>query len=320
MGLYSMQVSEIAPLPGLLRLDNVDNRNVLNAVPETARTVQIQMSAAVELDTHAFSHIGNVRADNQDSVRVGAVQDKTEQAFQVFAIADGMGGYQHGGVASLLAIDTFIQTLSAMPENLQSSRIESAMRRAVQDANLLIYQESMRRQAKMGTTLTAACLIGSEIAVAHIGDSRAYLIRDGQASCLTRDHTAVGELVRARVITPDKVRKHAQRSVLNRCLGVALIVQPDVSRVTLQTGDMLLFCSDGLWASLEDNQIAALADPGQPAETIAERLVNAALEAGSDDNVSALAVCVRHAPDNAATGDSSKRSRLPGVLRGLLRA
>src|SRR5579859_8058078 len=206
-----MQLSQSARLSGLPLL-------------EDKMVESEKISPSVELDAHAFSHVGYVRQDNQDSVRSGTAADGTTH---IFAVADGMGGYQHGGVASALAIETFTKNLFATPDSLQISRIEPALRRAVQDANLLIYQESMRRQAKMGTTLTAACLLGSEVAIAHVGDSRAYLIRDGQASCLTRDHTAVGELVRAKVISPDKVRQHAQRSVLNRCLGVALIIQPD---------------------------------------------------------------------------------------------
>jgi len=277
------------------------------------------MSNSAELETHALSHVGNVREDNQDALRSETAPDGLTH---LFAVADGMGGYEHGGIASAVALETFMQTVRTWPGGLASAaRIESAMRRAVQDANVAVYQESLRLGAKMGTTLTAVCISENWAHVAHVGDSRAYTIRAGQATCLTRDHTAVGELVRARVISPDKVRKHAQRSVLNRALGISLIIQADLNRIPIFTNDVLLVCSDGLWASIEDDQIAAMIDPGASAEAIVEQLVTTAMANGSDDNVSAWTICVRRVPEHLGDNTlSDKRSRWPGLLRGLLHA
>ncbi|MHB8626125.1 MAG: PP2C family protein-serine/threonine phosphatase [Aggregatilineales bacterium] len=277
------------------------------------------MSDSAELDTHALSHVGNVRADNQDALRSEIAPDSLTR---IYAVADGMGGYEHGGIASAVALETFMQTVCSWPGGLQSAtQIEQAMRRAVQDANVAVYQESLRLHAKMGTTLTAICVSENWAHVAHVGDSRAYTIRSGQAMCLTRDHTAVGELVRARVISPEKVRGHSQRSVLNRALGIGLIVQADLNRVPIYTGDVLLLCSDGLWASIEDEQIAALAEHTASAQAIAEQLVMTALANGSDDNVSAWTICVRRAPESLSDNAAAvKRTRWPGLLRGLLHA
>ena len=270
----------------------------------------------VELDTHALSHMGYFRTDNQDALRSATAPDGLTQ---VYAVADGMGGYEHGGVASALALETFMQTVCTWHAGLEMPNlIEQAMRRGVQDANVRVYQESARLSAKMGTTLTGVCISGSRLYIAHVGDSRAYLIRNGQPTVLTRDHTAVGDMVRAKVISADKIRQHSQRSVLNRSLGIELFTQPDVTRATISSGDVLVLCSDGLWASIEDAQIAALSDPRDSAEAISTRLVETALSNGSDDNVSAWAICVRRAPEIA--GEVVKQPRFPNLLRGLLHA
>jgi len=270
----------------------------------------------VELETHALSHVGYVRSDNQDALRSQTAPDGLTQ---VYAVADGMGGYEHGGVASTLALETFMQTVCGWQAGLQTpNHIEQAIRRGVQDANLRVYQESARRASKMGTTITGVVVSGSRLHIAHVGDSRAYLIRDGQATVLTRDHTAVGDMVRAKIISADKIRHHAQRSVLNRSLGIELFTQPDISRATISSGDVLVLCSDGLWASIEDADIAALSDPRNSAEAISARLVETALNNGSDDNVSAWAICVRHAPESIA--EVVKHTRFPNLFRGLLHA
>ena len=270
----------------------------------------------VELETHALSHVGYVRSDNQDALRSQVASDGLTH---VYAVADGMGGYEHGGVASTLALETFMQTVCNWPAGLQSpNNIEQAIRRGVQDANVRVYQESARLSAKMGTTLTGVCVSGNRLHIAHVGDSRAYLIRGGQSTVLTRDHTAVGDMVRAKVISADKIRQHSQRSVLNRSLGIELFTQADVSRATINSGDVLVLCSDGLWASIEDADIAALSDPRDSAEAISARLVETALNNGSDDNVSAWAICVRNAPEAAA--EVVKRPRFPDLFRGLLHA
>ncbi len=260
-----------------------------------------------EIEAHELSHVGKVREDNQDSLRICAMPDASGY---LFAVADGMGGYEHGGVASALALDTLTEIVCGRG----NAGIEQTLRRGVTDANTRVYQESLRRAARMGTTLTAVYIEGSRSSIAHIGDSRAYLIRDGVATCLTNDHTTVGELVRARILTPDKVRHHAQRSVLNRCLGMNLFVQTEISGARLISGDILILCSDGLWSVIEDAEIALLADKRERAETIAERLIERALANDSDDNISALVIHARSIPESAPE-TAPRRSLIPAVLR-----
>src|SRR5258707_8714271 len=104
----------------------------------------------------------------------------------------------------------------------------------------------------MGTTLTAAYVYGDVLYLAHVGDSRAYLIRDGRSICLTSDHTTVGDMVRSNLISSDKIRTHAQRSILTKSVGTALFVQPDIIQQRLREGDRLVLCSDGVWSVIED--------------------------------------------------------------------
>ena len=144
----------------------------------------------------------------------------------LYALADGMGGYAHGGVASSLALETFIRSSTARPGPPLKD-----LRRSMESANLSVYQAAQRLGAgRMGTTLTALHLLGDTLHLAHVGDSRAYLIRAGRAICLTNDHTTVGDLVRMKVISPDKVRTHAQRSILSKAVGLGLFIQPDMTQ------------------------------------------------------------------------------------------
>ena len=152
-----------------------------------------------------------------------------------------------------------------------------------------------------------------------MGYTRAYLVRDGQARCLTNDHSVVGELVRMKVITPDKVRTHAQRSVLNRSLGLNLFVQPDVNHVTLQAGDVIILCSDGLWAYVQDAEFAALASQAPSAEALSQQLVGLALERQTDDNASVVVARVEQVGTPAAADikPASAWGRLAAALQSL---
>jgi protein phosphatase len=145
----------------------------------------------------------------------------------------------------------------------------------------------------MGTTLTVATMTGNILYLLHVGDSRAYLIRDGRASLLTRDHTVVGDMVRSRIITPDKMRTHHQRSVLTRAVGLGLFVQPDIDQVPLKRGDRIVICSDGLWSVVEDDEFAALSLQSRNVSELTESLINLALERDTDDNCSAVSIQVQ---------------------------
>jgi protein phosphatase len=204
----------------------------------------------------------------------------------LYGIADGMGGFAHGGIASALALEVLFKTFYA-----HQGAPQQRLRQAVQDANLGIYQMAARMGAgRMGTTLTAVHLAGHTLHVAHVGDSRAYLLRDGQATLLTQDHTRVGELVRLRLLSPDKVRGHQQRSVLDKCLGLELFVQPDIFAVPVRPGDRIVLCTDGVWGFVEDQHLADLAAAGASLEAFNQAVLDTAVRQGSDDNLSLLSL------------------------------
>jgi protein phosphatase len=220
-----------------------------------------------------------------------------------------MGGYSHGSLASSLALDTISRTLFQNdkppdPKNLRSG---------IELANLGIFKETQRLGAgRMGTTLTAAYVLGNRLHLAHVGDSRAYLIRNQRAICLTTDHTTVGDMVRARLISPEKVRTHAQRSVLTRALGVAMFVKPDISEHDLYPGDRLIICSDGLWSVIQDDDFARLGSEGQP-ETVSQNLIDLALSRETDDNASVVVFHVRQ----LATSHAEKHEKVGNFYKFL---
>ncbi|HVZ16888.1 MAG TPA: protein phosphatase 2C domain-containing protein [Terriglobales bacterium] len=245
------------------------------------------MSKSV-IAAYGQSHTGNIRADNQDTIRWYEPEDEIalRDHGRLYGIADGMGGYEHGGVASALALETFFDTFYRG----QPSKAQQNMRQGVQNANLAVFQTAQRMNARMGTTLSVVNIVGQQLYVAHVGDSRVYQIRGHKAVCLTNDHTAVGELVRMRVLSPDKVRTHERRSVLEKSLGIELFVQPDIAYHAINEGDYLVLCTDGVWAYVQDEEFAQLvADIGAP-EQIGEALIHLALERKSDDNVSVVVV------------------------------
>jgi protein phosphatase len=250
---------------------------------------------SLQIAAYSQTDIGKVRVDNQDAIRSHAPENElTLQTHgYLYAVADGMGGYEHGGIASTAALETFFDTFYAG----HPSKPSNNMRQGIQAANLAVYQQAQRMGARMGTTLTAINLIGNQLHIAHIGDSRVYLIRGRKSTCLTHDHTAVGELVRMKLLSPDKVRTHERRSVLEKCLGMQLFIQPDIIQYTLQQDDYLVLCTDGIWAHVEDHEFAEIALDIRTPELIGQTLLDLALSRNSDDNVSAMVVHIEQAAE-----------------------
>jgi serine/threonine protein phosphatase PrpC len=242
-----------------------------------------------EIDCCGLSQTGSVRADNQDTILLPAESQLNRNGW-LFAVADGMGGYAHGQIASSLAVEKLLDAVYGE----QSKPGLPALRRGIEAANLSIYQAAQKLEAgRMGTTLTAACILDGQLHLGHVGDSRAYLIRHGKVSCLTNDHTLVGDLVRMHVLGPEKVRSHAQRSVLTRGVGLTLFIKPDLIRLALKPGDRLVLCSDGVWSMMQDDEIACLVERDISACEICNDLINLALERETDDNVSAVVVTIQ---------------------------
>jgi len=241
------------------------------------------------IECSGLSDVGLVREDNQDSIHLPDGSHPAEMGL-LYAVADGMGGYTHGAVASALALEKLAETLF----NGNGKPNPKSLRRGVESANLSIYKAAERMGAgRMGTTLTAAYILEDALHLIHVGDSRAYLIRDRQATCLTADHTTVGDLVRTRLITADKVRTHSQRSILTKSVGIGLFVKPDISQHKLQEEDYLILCSDGVWSVIQDEEFAQSVIESKGVEQVSQNLVNLALDRKTDDNVSVVSIHIR---------------------------
>lgn len=242
-----------------------------------------------EIESGGLSVIGPVREDNQDAIHLSDDEHPVGHGL-LFAIADGMGGYAHGGIASMLALESFSSILAGQ----NGGSITRTLQRGVENANLRVYQKARQLDVgRMGTTLTAAYVTGDMLYLVHVGDSRAYLIRDGRAICLTEDHTAVGDMVRSKLISSDKIRTHAQRSVLTRSVGLDLFVQPDIIQQKLREDDRLILCSDGVWSVIEDEEFAQVASETPSVEEISRNLINLALHHHTDDNASVVVFHLR---------------------------
>jgi PPM family protein phosphatase len=219
---------------------------------------------------------GRQRTANEDSYFVRA---------PVFAVADGMGGAKAGEVASRIAADAFD---TEMDENASP---ESRLRRVVESANRQIHQLAERdtSRAGMGTTLTAAMLGDGEISVAHVGDSRAYVYREGRLRQLTRDHSLVEELRRQGRLTDREAEEHPQRSIITRALGPEAEVEVDTMTYPVRSGDVFLLCSDGLTTMVDERRIATILQRSPDLQAAADALVDAANRAGGRDNVTVVA-------------------------------
>jgi serine/threonine protein phosphatase PrpC len=233
------------------------------------------------------SHTGRVRDENEDCVGVYAPHEDDDDALRgpIFVLADGMGGHAAGEVASRLAVETVISSWTTS----STGAPHQTLRNAVRSANGTVFGASLDQDTRgMGTTLTALALAGPEGIVANVGDSRTYLVRDGECSQLTSDHSRVGEMLRAGLITPEQATHHPARSQLTRNLGHEPAVQVDITRTPISQGDVFVLCSDGLWDLVSRREIAEAvsAAPGPATEA----LVATALERGAPDNVSAIAV------------------------------
>jgi serine/threonine protein phosphatase PrpC len=218
---------------------------------------------------------GRQRRENEDSAFVRA---------PLFVIADGMGGAQAGEVASQLAVEAFQGELP--DEGTPEQRLAGRAR----DANRRIYEisRSEHERAGMGTTLTALYVDETNLAVAHVGDSRAYLFREGQLGRLTQDHTLVEELVRRGKLTQEQAAEHPQRSIITRALGVDPEVDVDTWTYTARAGDIVLMCSDGLTSMISEERITAVLESEHDLDRAADRLITEANEAGGRDNITVI--------------------------------
>ncbi|HVS28187.1 MAG TPA: Stp1/IreP family PP2C-type Ser/Thr phosphatase [Solirubrobacteraceae bacterium] len=235
----------------------------------------------------ARSETGRVRRANEDSLFARE---------PVFVVADGMGGARAGEVASKLAVDTFEPGLG--DEGTPEDRLEAAAHAA--NARIHELARSDQQRAGMGTTLTAVYVDESSVALAHVGDSRAYLMRDSKLQRLTHDHSLVEELKRKGQLTEAEAAEHPQRSIITRALGPEAEVEVDRATVQARDRDIFLLCSDGLTGMVSEEDIANLITGSESLEQAGHKLIDAANAAGGRDNVSVVLFRVEDVPSSAA--------------------
>lgn len=226
-------------------------------------------------EQYAASDTGRQRRANEDSLLARA---------PLFVVADGMGGAQAGEVASRIAVESFQPGLPESPEP------ELALAALARSANSRIHDlaEQHAEQAGMGTTLTAVYVGEEEVSIAHVGDSRAYCLRDGELLRLTDDHSLVDELMRQGRLTPEEALEHPQRSVITRALGPESTVEVDTRSFRARDGDVYLICSDGLTTMLPDEQICELLLENARLADAGRSLIAAANAAGGRDNITVV--------------------------------
>ncbi len=217
------------------------------------------------------THIGHVRATNQDSLLIQP---------GLYGVADGMGGHKAGDIASRMAV----LMLGRVLEDAKPS--EDLLRGGMEEINGLVYEQQMQDEnlSGMGTTMTVIWEADDFVLLGHVGDSRAYLRRDGVLTQISQDHSMVNELVRQGVLTKEMAARHPYRNVITRAIGTDISVTPDILRLDKRKGDQWLICTDGLTGYVTDDEIAAALN-SLPIDNAAEVLLNRALDLGGGDNV-----------------------------------
>lgn len=245
------------------------------------------------------SDVGHVRSVNEDSSWVAPL----EQGYTLGIVADGMGGHRAGDTASRLAVETIVKDLSAIPAALSLEDCGKAVQDAILHANQVIYQAASQSEEyhNMGTTVVVLLLAQDKGVLGHIGDSRAYKYRDGQLFQLTEDHTLVNELVKNGQISQEEAGMHPRRNVLTRALGTDEKVAVDLNSIEFSEGDLFLLCSDGLSSYVStDRMVQILGTAGGSLQSRAESLLQLALDAGGDDNITV--VLMERQADSAGLG------------------
>ncbi|MFM2247398.1 MAG: hypothetical protein RL071_3472 [Pseudomonadota bacterium] len=250
----------------------------------------------MRLEASARTDPGPVRENNEDNFHVDVDQG-------LFVVADGMGGHASGEVASEIAVTTVVdllleednpdETRLSVAAGSDTERVRERIRYTMNQASQRIRRESLQNpvHAGMGTTLVVMLIEGGLAYLGHVGDSRAYLFREGRIERLTRDHTVVQQEIDAGRLTPELARIVPHKNILTQSVGYHGPVEPDTLALPVRAGDVFVLCSDGLTDPLDDDQLERII-AGTPLDDLAEVLVQKALEHGTEDNVTVVVVGV----------------------------
>lgn len=300
---YFLKSSVVVPstvIEPSLETENVSEPVEPSPTPEFEQQGEAALAATSgSLQVGWMTDVGRARGHNEDSLLIFMGEQESAGAaplFGLFVLADGMGGHQAGELASALACrvvaghlvsQVYLPTLSSLERGATQPSLTEVLTEAIVSANRVINQTL----PGSGTTLTCAMVFGERLFIGHVGDSRIYLRQaSGEVRQLTRDHSVVGKLVEIGQLTPEEAAVHPQRNMLYRAVGQGFSLEVDVQSQSLQLGDQLLLCSDGLWGLLSDEELwRIVAAAPTPSEACAQ-LVAAANAAGGHDNISVILV------------------------------
>ncbi len=241
------------------------------------------------------SDFGKVRTNNEDSCGsfVPASRQQARSLGFLFVVADGVGGLDLGEIASATAVHVLTDGFAKAEPGFLLTRL---MPRLIERANRAVHDLSLAPEhqgRKMATTLVACALRYDQAVVTHVGDSRCYLVRNGQARQITQDHTLVNEQRKMGLISADEIAASDSRHVLIRSVGTEMFVSPDTNSLTIQPGDVFVLCTDGLHDEMKEPEIAAIASQKKDASEIARELVARAVEIDGGDNTTAQVIRIR---------------------------
>ena len=230
---------------------------------------------------YGITDTGRVRERNEDNFAILELADRV-----LFVVADGMGGHDAGDVASRIATEAVCKIVEGDHSVLTDPL--ALVERAVQEANIEVLQEGVRRRSDIGTTLSVVLVVNNFAYIAHVGDSRVYWIENGSISQITNDHSLVAKLVASRTLTKAEARNHPKSNLLFRSIGTDENVKVDTVRIVLKKGGTLLLCTDGLWGEISDEDMHRICTSERDAVPVAAKLVRAANENGGKDNITAI--------------------------------
>jgi len=249
----------------------------------------------LDLEFVARTDVGRVRDHNEDYLghAAPAAPAQVRTHGWLFVLADGVGGQEKGEVASKTAVESMVAGFHSTKDGESHSNV---LQRLVQRANAAIFDAAVaggRSSAGMATTIVACALRYDRVAVAHVGDSRCYLIRNGKAAQITRDHTIASEQVRMGLVSAQEAAESQTSHILSRSLGTELVANVETNDHQIFAGDVLLLCSDGLHGLVNASEMAALCAQGQDLHLAAEKLVALANDRGGGDNISVQLIRIR---------------------------
>jgi PPM family protein phosphatase len=242
-----------------------------------------------------LTDVGRKRNHNEDSFLI-------DEEVQLYVVADGMGGHAGGGTASRIAVETIDREVRAAREaganlfstetNLQESPLPEVLRSAVERACLAIFKSAQDdpRLNGMGTTVISLLVRGNHALFAHVGDSRAYLVRGDLIQQISEDHSLVNEQIKAGMITPEEARHSRYKNIITRSVGFEEEVQVDVMGLITEPGDYFVMCSDGLSNFVEDKEVGEVCRSTQDVNEIPKKLIAMANDRGGDDNITVIVV------------------------------